>query len=291
MKVGDGVTGWVALHRQPLVVPDVTQEPRFQWIRGVDQKRLVAMLSVPILAGSRMIGVVNVQSEERREFDKADIDFLGAIAGQVAGIIERSQLQQRLEAQLEEIRGSQAIHERFTALALAGAEPGAIPRRPCATLRGAPVELLCDPPDSVGARRVKGLGLGDPPAWRPHPSRLSSGEPVEGSVTRGQAKPRALVLLRRPRRREPAGVLAAATPPGGVPQPPPGARGAHRAGAGAVQRSGVGRGRASPARRPGRGAAGARAGARRVRPSCRPGRAPRLPRRGEVVGDGGGAGR
>ena len=165
MKIGAGVTGWVAQHLQALVVPDVTQEPRFQWIRGVDQKRLVAMLSVPILAGSRMIGVVNVQSEERRDFDKADIDFLGAIAGQVAGIIERSELQRRLEAQLDEIRGSQAIHERFTQLALAGAGAGAI-MEAIHSLRKAPVELF-DPagfrlerPAARGAGSKAGAGVG-----------------------------------------------------------------------------------------------------------------------------------
>jgi sugar diacid utilization regulator/putative methionine-R-sulfoxide reductase with GAF domain len=165
MTVGAGVTGWVAQHLQALVVPDVTQEPRFQWIRGVDQKRLVAMLSVPILAGSRMIGVVNVQSEERRDFDKADIDFLGAIAGQVAGIIERSELQRRLEAQLDEIRGSQAIHERFTQLALAGAGAGAI-MEAIQSLRKAPVELF-DPagfrlerPAARGSSSKAGPGVG-----------------------------------------------------------------------------------------------------------------------------------
>src|SRR3984893_4515268 len=141
LKVGAGVTGWVAQHLQALVVPDVTQEPRFQWLRGVDQKRLVGMLSVPILAGSRMVGVVNVQSEERRDFAQADVDFLGAIAGQVAGIIERSELQRRMEGRLEEIRGSQAIHERFTQLALSGAGAGAI-LEAIQTLRSAPVELF-----------------------------------------------------------------------------------------------------------------------------------------------------
>jgi len=165
LKVGSGVTGWVAQHLQALVVPDVTQEPRFQWLRGVDQKRLVAMLSVPILAGSRMVGVVNVQSEERRDFGKDDIDFLGAIAGQVAGIIERSELQRRLEAQLEEIKGSQAIHERFTKLALSGAGAGAI-LEAIQTLRSAPVELfdaagfrLERPGPRGGARAPIGLGL------------------------------------------------------------------------------------------------------------------------------------
>jgi sugar diacid utilization regulator/putative methionine-R-sulfoxide reductase with GAF domain len=165
LKVGAGVTGWVAQHLQALVVPDVTQEPRFQWLRGVDQKRLVAMLSVPILAGSRMIGVVNVQSEERRDFDKADIDFLGAIAGQVAGIIERSELQRRLQAQLEEIRGSQAIHERFTQLALAGAGAGAI-LEAIENLRASPVELfdptgfkLERPSGREAGSKSPGLGL------------------------------------------------------------------------------------------------------------------------------------
>ncbi|HEV1998852.1 MAG TPA: GAF domain-containing protein, partial [Candidatus Dormibacteraeota bacterium] len=160
MRLGEGITGWVAANQQPLVVPDVTREPRFQFLRGVDQKRLTAMLSVPILAGERLIGVVNVQSEERRDFNRADVDFLAAIAGQVAGIIERSQLQRRMESQLEEIRGSQAIHERFTALALRGAGPGAI-LEAITALRGARVDLF----DPAGFRlerpggRAPGLGL------------------------------------------------------------------------------------------------------------------------------------
>jgi DNA-binding PucR family transcriptional regulator/putative methionine-R-sulfoxide reductase with GAF domain len=180
LKVGAGVTGWVAQHLQALVVPDVTQEPRFQWLRGVDQKRLVAMLSVPILAGSRMIGVVNVQSEERRDFDKADIDFLGAIAGQVAGIIERSELHRRLQGQLEEMQGSQAIHERFTQLALAGAGAGAI-LEAIETLRAAPVELF-DPTGfrlerpaarEAGGKSGSGLGL----------TRLEIPTSITGSAT------------------------------------------------------------------------------------------------------------
>ena len=68
-----------------------------------------------------LVGVLNVQSEERRDFGPADIDFLKAIAGQVAGILERMELQRRLEAQLAEIRLSHEIHERFTQLSLDGA--------------------------------------------------------------------------------------------------------------------------------------------------------------------------
>jgi sugar diacid utilization regulator/putative methionine-R-sulfoxide reductase with GAF domain len=193
LKSGQGVTGWVAANRQPLVVPDVTREPRFQFLRGVDQKRLLAMLSVPIVAGERAIGVVNVQSEERRDFDRADIDFLSAIAGQVAGIIERSEMQRRLKAQLDEIRGSQAIHERFTALALAGAGPGAI-LEAIGALREARVDLF-DP----SGFRLEGPGAAQLGVSRIEiPSALlrgSSSEPIE--VTAGRpARPVSLTPIR-----------------------------------------------------------------------------------------------
>src|SRR5438552_3282255 len=121
MKVGEGITGWVADSRRPAVVPDVSKEPHWKWVPGLDEDRFHSMASVPIESGPRLVGVLNVQSTERREFDSGDIDFLRAIAAQVAGILERSELQRRTEVQLAEIRLSHDIHERFTKLSLDGA--------------------------------------------------------------------------------------------------------------------------------------------------------------------------
>ena len=121
LAFGAGITGWVAQHRQHLAVPDVSADGRFKWIPGVDQKRFKSMLSVPLEAGDRLVGVLNVQSVEERLFGSADIDFLKAIAGQVAGILERMELQRRLEEQLAEVRLSHEIHARFTELSLDGA--------------------------------------------------------------------------------------------------------------------------------------------------------------------------
>ena len=121
MKVGEGITGWVAESRRPAVVPDVSQEPHWKWVPGLDEDRFHSMASVPIESGPRLVGVINVQSTERREFNSGDIDFLRAIAAQVAGILERSELQRRTEVQLAEIRLSHDIHERFTNLSLDGA--------------------------------------------------------------------------------------------------------------------------------------------------------------------------
>src|SRR6266550_1052560 len=121
MKVGEGITGWVADSRRPAVVPDVSKEPHWKWVPGLDEDRFHSMLSVPIESGPRLVGVLNVQSAERREFNSGDIDFLRAIAAQVAGILERSELQRRTEVQLAEISLSHDIHERFTKLSLEGA--------------------------------------------------------------------------------------------------------------------------------------------------------------------------
>jgi sugar diacid utilization regulator/putative methionine-R-sulfoxide reductase with GAF domain len=152
MKLGEGITGWVAELRRPAVVPDVSKEPHWKWVPGLDEDRFHSMASVPIESGPRLVGVINVQSTERREFTASDIDFLRAIAGQVAGILERSELQRRTEVQLAEISLSHDIHERFTKLSLEGAGIGTI-LDVIGSLAGGSAALY-----SVDGYRVRGAG-------------------------------------------------------------------------------------------------------------------------------------
>src|SRR6266550_2242808 len=152
MKVGEGITGWVADSRRPAVVPDVTKEPHWKWVPGLDEDRFHSMASVPIESGPRLVGVLNVQSTERREFNSGDVDFLRAIAAQVAGILERSELQRRTEVQLAEIQLSHDIHERFTKLSLDGAGIQSI-LEVIGSLAGGRTALY-----SADGYRVRGLG-------------------------------------------------------------------------------------------------------------------------------------
>jgi sugar diacid utilization regulator/GAF domain-containing protein len=152
MRVGEGITGWVAETRSPAVVADVSRDPHWKWVPGLDEDRFHSMLSVPIESGPRLVGVLNAQAAELREFNSGDIDFLRAIAGQVAGILERSELQRRLEAQLAEIQLSHDIHERFTRLSLEGAGIRSI-LEAVGALAGGPAALYS--PDGY---RVRGVG-------------------------------------------------------------------------------------------------------------------------------------
>ena len=154
MKVGEGITGHVAATRSPAVVADVSRDPHWKWVPGLDEDRFHSMLSVPIESGPRLVGVLNAQAAERREFNAGDIDFLRAIAGQVAGILERSELQRRLEAQLAEIQLSHDTHERFTRLSLEGAGIPSI-LEAVGALAGGPAALY-----SPDGHRVRGVGGG-----------------------------------------------------------------------------------------------------------------------------------
>jgi sugar diacid utilization regulator/putative methionine-R-sulfoxide reductase with GAF domain len=152
MRVGEGITGWVAETRRPAVVADVSKEPHWKWVPGLDEDRFHSMLSVPIESGPRLVGVLNVQATRKRDFDSGDIDFLRAIAGQVAGILERSELQRAMEAQLAEIQLSHDIHERFTKLSLEGAGIQSI-LEGVGSLAGGRAGLY-----SVDGYRVRGVG-------------------------------------------------------------------------------------------------------------------------------------
>ncbi|HEX8966626.1 MAG TPA: GAF domain-containing protein, partial [Chloroflexota bacterium] len=101
LGLGEGVTGWVAAQRRPLVVPDVRREPRFTWVPNLDQERFRSMLSVPIITRERVIGVMNLQTVDVHAFSRDEVEFVETLAAQVAGIIELSALRQRLARQLE----------------------------------------------------------------------------------------------------------------------------------------------------------------------------------------------
>src|SRR5260370_2346840 len=152
MRVGEGITGWVAETRRPAVVPDVSEEPHWKWVPGLDEDRFRSMLSVPIESGPRLVGVLNVQTVDKRAFDSGAIDFLRPIPGQVAGILERSELQRRMEVQIGEIQLSHDIHERFTQLSLEGAGIQSI-LEVAGTLAGGHAALYS--PDGY---RVRGMG-------------------------------------------------------------------------------------------------------------------------------------
>lgn len=103
LRIGEGITGWVANAHVPLYVRDVHTDPRWKRVPAVDVDRFTSMLSVPLVMRDEVIGVLNVQTVEPREFDRAEIDFLQTIANQLAGVIDKARLHRDAERKLREV--------------------------------------------------------------------------------------------------------------------------------------------------------------------------------------------
>jgi signal transduction histidine kinase len=144
---GEGVTGRVAATREPLVIPDVGGDPRFLWVRGIDQKRFVAsMLSVPLSWHDQTVGVLNVQTEKRRDFTPSDVAQLRAIGDLLAGIVEKGRQQREAEALAAELQ--HIDHARSELIALVTHEL----RTPLAVVRAYTDLLSEDPPLEAGRK-------------------------------------------------------------------------------------------------------------------------------------------
>ncbi len=144
IPVGEGITGRVAASREAIAVADARSDPRFLWVRGIDQRRLVgSMLSVPLTWHDQVVGVLNVQTEAHRDFDADDATQLAAIADVLAGIVEKGRLQREAEAQVAQLKALDQARNELIALVTHEL------RTPLAVVR-AYTDLLADEPPLVG---------------------------------------------------------------------------------------------------------------------------------------------
>ncbi len=108
LDVGEGVTGWVAEHREMVVIPeDKWADPRYKYIPELRGELYTSMLSVPVVSRSGdLVGVFNVHSRERRDYGDRQGEFLRVVASLVAVAIEHADLFSALaekEAALEDL--------------------------------------------------------------------------------------------------------------------------------------------------------------------------------------------
>lgn len=80
LKVGEGITGWAAKNRELVSVPDAPEDERYHFVPDLGEEKFRGMISCPILDGRRLLGVVNVQTRERREFSRFEKTYVHVIA-------------------------------------------------------------------------------------------------------------------------------------------------------------------------------------------------------------------
>jgi signal transduction histidine kinase/ActR/RegA family two-component response regulator len=133
IRVGDGLAGWVAEHRQTIVVDEILKDPRWLVVAGLDDWARSA-LTVPLLSGDDLVGVIGIYSDREAFFNQDHARLVESAAAMVAVAIANAQLfeqaqkeiveRKQVESLLAEERAllAQRVQERTSELSVANAE-------------------------------------------------------------------------------------------------------------------------------------------------------------------------
>jgi sigma-B regulation protein RsbU (phosphoserine phosphatase) len=198
VKLGNGLVGYAALHKETVLVPDVAADPRY--IKIVDDAR--SELVIPLLLKDRCIGVFDLESPELDAFTKSHVEILQLLASQAAVAIENARLYDAIRANEDRLEKEVRFAQRVQAALL----PTELPKRmkgvdvaarfaPARELGGDLYDFLTPEPHSlvVAVGDVSGKGV---------PAALYSA--FAGELIRSRTFRRRYA----PERFSPAGVLA-----------------------------------------------------------------------------------
>jgi phosphoserine phosphatase RsbU/P len=198
VKLGVGLVGYAALHKEAVLVPDVESDPRY--IKVVDDAR--SELVIPLMLKDRCIGVFDLESPELDAFSKRHVEILALLASQAAVAIENARLYETIRTNEERLEKEIRFAQRVQMALL----PTELPKRlkavdvaarfaPARELGGDLYDFLAPEPNSlvVAVGDVSGKGV---------PAALYSA--FAGELIRSRTFRRRYA----PERFSPAGVLA-----------------------------------------------------------------------------------
>jgi uroporphyrinogen-III synthase len=108
MKMGEGVTGWVAEHQSPVALSSkAASDPRSKIFPTLVEDTYQAFLSVPVINKGQAIGVINVHHREQHAHTAEEISTIQFIGEQMGSAIAKSLLEEenaRLTEETAEVK-------------------------------------------------------------------------------------------------------------------------------------------------------------------------------------------
>jgi signal transduction histidine kinase len=186
IEVGQGITGWVAQHKQPALIEDVRTDERF----NAYHPRTLSELCVPLLdKDGALLGVLNMESRSLNDFDDKDQRVLEALANQAVIAIQNAQQQKRLVAtetmeKLGDLLGP-LVHKMFNSMSLVQQRTIQIQEYAEMALMDAEniKNWILESPRSVSLKEAVELGLGEVPV--PEDIQLELQLPPDLPVVKG----------------------------------------------------------------------------------------------------------
>ncbi len=124
LPLGSGISGWVAKHREPVVITDDKEaDVRYLPIQSLRGRDFTSMVSMPMETDpGGLVGVLNVHTVARREFTDGDVELLRVIGRLIAGAMHQARLHRQLVARerahelfVEQVIEAQEIERRRVA--------------------------------------------------------------------------------------------------------------------------------------------------------------------------------
>lgn len=110
LSLNEGVVGYVASTNKPLVIEDVSKEPRFKEKEMARKLGLVSMLGVPLhIKEDNVIGVLDCFTVKPYRFSETEVSLVTMVANQAAIAIENTQLMVRTKIIEEELEKRKMI--------------------------------------------------------------------------------------------------------------------------------------------------------------------------------------
>jgi len=97
VKVASSALDSETLRGEPIIMPDVRTDQRFQYQEAAKHEGIVSALCVPLEVHGRAIGVMRVYTAEHTDFHKDDVQFLSVLASLSALAIENARLYENIK--------------------------------------------------------------------------------------------------------------------------------------------------------------------------------------------------
>ena len=112
LRVGQGITGWVAEHKEPVTVASrAFEDSRFQTFNELPEDRYEAFLSVPVLSRGKLVGVINLQHRQPHHHSRREVQIISTMGFLVGAEIETARLEVE-NSQLSEALETRKVVDR-----------------------------------------------------------------------------------------------------------------------------------------------------------------------------------
>lgn len=91
LKIGEGVTGWAAKEKRPVVLPkEAYKDQRFKTFSSLEEDKYQAFMSIPILSKDEVVGVMNIRNMEAHNYPEHQVNLLFTVSRYLGSAIHNT---------------------------------------------------------------------------------------------------------------------------------------------------------------------------------------------------------